>query len=303
MPIPDYQTLMLPLLQAVGDGRVHQISKLYEKLSNEFGLTEEERNERLPSGRETYIKNRISWARTYLQKAGLLTSPKKGQVTITQEGKKLLAKPPKKINNVFLRKYPGFVEFRPRNGDRNEEIEQKTKTLSVTPSESFESAYNSLREELADELLDTIKQSEPYFFERLVVDLMLAMGYGGSRKDAGEATRKSGDGGIDGVIREDILGLDSIYLQAKRYSSEVVGEPKLRDFAGALQGVRAKKGVFITTSSFSKEAEEYVTKIDSKIILIDGNRLSRLMIDHNVGVSTKDIFEIKQIDSDYFSDN
>lgn len=303
MPIPDYQSLMLPLLKAVRNGKEHKISDLYDVLSDEFKLTDDERNEKLPSGRETYIKNRISWARTYLKKAGLVSSPSKGRVQITTSGNELLSHPPKAIDNKFLRKYKGFVEFRPRETDKKDFKTAFTENTKDTPSEKFESSYNSLREELAYELLETIKQSDPFFFERLVVDLMLAMGYGGSRRDAGEATRKSGDGGVDGVIREDFLGLDTIYLQAKRYSNNTIGEPMVRDFAGALQGFRAKKGVFITTSSFSREAENFVSRIDSKIILIDGKRLSQLMIDHNVGVSTKDVYEIKQIDTDYFSDN
>jgi restriction system protein len=302
MAIPDYQTLMLPLLRAVSNGKVHKISKLYDVLSNEFNLTEEERNKRLPSGRETYIKNRISWARTYLKKAGLINSPSKGLVQISAAGKELLQKKPKSIDNRFLRKYKGFVEFRPRERDKKLSKAESSTSVKDTPSEEFESSYNSLRDELTYELLETIKQSDPFFFEKLVIDLMLAMGYGGSRRDAGEATRKTKDGGIDGVIREDLLGLDTIYLQAKRYSETIIGEPAIRDFAGALQGVKAKKGVFITTSTFSSDAKDFVNKIDSKIILIDGKRLSGLMVDHNVGVSTKDVYEIKQIDTDYFSD-
>jgi len=304
MSIPDYQTLMLPLLEAVSDGHRHQISNLYTLLSDRFGLTEEDRNARLPSGRETYIKNRVSWARTYLKKAGLVSSPAKGIVQITTVGQELLARKPDRVNNVLLREYPSFVKFRPRESDRmQEETAQDDGITQVTPLESFESSYKSLRDELASELLDTIKQSNPYFFERLVIDLMLAMGYGGSRHDAGEATQMGGDGGIDGVIREDPLGLNTIFLQAKRYTSEIVGVRSLRDFAGALQGMRSKKGVFITTSAYSSDAEKYVDRIDSTIILIDGQKLSQLMIDHNIGVSLKDSFEIKQIDTDYFSDD
>lgn len=304
MTIPDYQSLMLPLLKAVSDGKQHKISNLYEALSDEFKLTETERNERLPSGRETYIKNRVSWARTYIKKANLVSSPGKGLVQITTAGKELLSSNPKEINNAYLRRYPDFVEFRPRESDRkSEEIIDLKASIDATPLENLESSYNSLQNQLAEELLDTIKQSDPFFFEQLVIDLMLALGYGGSRKNAGEATKKSGDGGIDGVIREDILGLDTIYLQAKRYTKEVIGAPKLREFAGALQEHKARKGVFITTSTFSSAAENYVTNIDSKIILINGFQLSKLMIEYDVGVSKKDTFEIKQIDSDYFAEN
>lgn len=301
MSIPDYQTLMLPLLKSVADGKEYRISDLYESLSNEFGLSEEEKEERLPSGRETYIKNRIGWAKTYLKKAGLVESPEKGVIQITKTGSGILKKNPERIDNVFLRQFEGFVEFRPRNSDKEKsKIISAEETWEGTPEESFDSAYQDMRTELASELLDTIKLSSPYFFEQLVVDLMIAMGYGGSRKDAGEATKKSGDGGVDGVIREDRLGLDKIYLQAKRYTNGTVGEPELRDFAGALQKFRARKGVFITTSKFTKDASEYAEIIESNIVLIDGVRLTQLMIDYNVGVSTKEIYEIKNIDSDYF---
>lgn len=307
MPIPDYQTLMLPLLKAVGDKKTHKISQLYDELSDQFGLTEEQRQERLPSGRETYIKNRVSWARTYLKKAGLVISPDKGDVKITQEGLKVLATNPEKIDNRYLRRFKGFVDFRPRNGDAASSATSPSSLLEdyvveskSTPEENFDASFRDLREELASELLEEIKKASPYLFERLVIDLMLAMGYGGSRQDAGQATKRSADGGIDGVIKLDRLGLDNICLQAKRYNSEPIGEPKVRDFAGALQGVRAKKGVFITTSIFTQNAREYVEKIDSKIVLIDGKQLCKLLIDFNVAVSTKETYEVKQIDSDYF---
>ena len=302
MAIPDYQTLMLPLLKAVSDKKSHTIRSLYELLSNEFELSSEEREEVLPSGRETIIKNRISWARTYLKKAGLVSSPDKGMVQITERGVKVLKSNPEKINNVFLQQFDEFVEFRPRNYKDKRESTGLEEPGSATPEESFDTAYQDLRDELASELLDTIKKSSPYFFEQLVVDLMIALGYGGSRKEAGKATQRSNDGGIDGVIREDKLGLDAIYLQAKKYTDDSIGASKLRDFAGALQGVRARKGVFITTTTFTKEAREYVEKIDSNIVLIDGERLVNLMIDHDVGVSNREVYKIKQIDSDYFSE-
>jgi restriction system protein len=298
MSIPDYQTLMLPLLKAVSDGKVHTIGELYQRLSDEFALTEEERMRTLPSGRETIIKNRISWARTYFKKAGLVSSPEKGEVKITSRGRDVLKDNPKKIDNIFLRKFDEFVEFRPRTKEKPEQrgpdIEEET------PEERLNGAYQEIRDKLASDLLDAVKNSSPYFFEQLVVDLMVALGYGGSRREAGKATQRSNDRGVDGAIREDKLGLDTIYLQAKRYTTDAVGVPELREFAGALQAMRAKKGVFITTSNFTKDAIQFVDKIESKIVLIDGKRLVELMIDHDVGVSAKEIYSIKQLDSDYF---
>lgn len=302
MAIPDFQTLMLPLLKAVDDNRPHTIRSLYDSLSDEFNLNNEEREELLPSGRETIIKNRISWARTYMKKAGLLSSPSKGMVQITQRGSNVLKEKPEKINNTFLRKFKEFELFRPYNNKGKQEPESINDSVSTTPEESFDTAYQELRNELASDLLDTIKLASSYFFEQLVVDLMIALGYGGTRQEAGKATQRSKDGGIDGVIHEDKLGLDAIYLQAKRYTDNPIGVPQLRDFAGALQAVRARKGVFITTTIFSKDARVYVEKIDNKIVLIDGKRLVNLMIDHDVGVTSREIYKIKQIDSDYFNE-
>ena len=304
---------MLPLLKAVGDKAEHRISDLFETLSDQFGLTDEERELRLPSGRDTYIKNRIAWAKTYLKKAGLITSPQKGTVQITAAGLDLIATNIEKINNVFLRNYEGFNEFRPRTITVNtdnvnieianpliETVEQPSSIDEETPEETLERAHQDLRKELAAELLETIKSGSPYQFENIVIDLMLAMGYGGSREDAGETTKRSSDGGIDGVIKLDRLGLDTICLQAKRYNSTPIGEPEIRDFIGALEGRRAKKGVFITTSRFTDSAVKYIDMIEKKVILIDGAKLADLMIDFNVGVSIVDKYEIKKLDSDYF---
>lgn len=314
MAIPDYQTLMLPLLKAVADQKEHRISDLFDQLSNEFGLTEEERELRLPSGRDTYIKNRIAWAKTYLKKAGLISSPQKGTVQITATGLEVVASNIEKINNVFLRKYEGFNEFRPKNiaASNNQSNADSTNSLietldqqslidEETPEETFERAHQELRKALAAELLDAIKSGSPYLFENIVIDLMLAMGYGGSREDAGETTKKSADGGIDGVIKLDRLGLDTICLQAKRYNSTPVGEPEIRDFIGALEGKRAKKGVFITTSYFTEFAINYSKKIGNRLVLIDGEKLTNLMIDFNVGISVTQTYQVKSIDSDYFN--
>ena len=303
MNIPDYQSILLPLLKMVADKQTHTLRSLYERLSDEFGLTHEERAELLPSGNQSIIENRIGWAKTYLKKAGLLEYPKRGHVLITERGLAFLAQAGPAIKAKDLRQFDEFQEFQRQTITDNSEnviIDDLADDIA-TPTEAIEAAYQRLRSELASELMEQIKDSSPIFFERLVVDLMIKMGYGGSRKEAGEATRPSADGGIDGIIREDRLGLDTIYLQAKRWE-QGVSRPEVQKFAGALQGERAKKGVFITTSYFSKEAQEYVKNVDSKIVLIDGERLTNLMIDFGVGVSTRHVFEVRQLDSDYFTE-
>ena len=272
-------------------------------MTEEFNLSTEERNELLPSGSQAVFNNRVGWARTYLKQAGLLASPKRGFFTITQLGTELLAANPAKIDISVLERYPEFIEFKNRKKGKSEyesQLEIPTEQDStLTPEDSLASAYNQLRLALESEVLSSVKEASPSFFERLVVDLLVKMGYGGSRQDAGKALGKSGDGGIDGTINEDRLGLDVIYIQAKRWEGPV-GRPEIQKFAGALQGQRARKGVFITTSSFTKEAIEYASLIESKIILIDGEHLSRLMVEHNVGVSTVGRYEVKKLDSDYF---
>lgn len=303
MAIPDYQTLMLPVLQLASDGKEHKFSQAVEMLANKFGLTTEERIELLPSGSQAVFNNRVGWARSYLKQAGLLTSPKRGFFTITEKGTELLATNPTRIDTSILEQYPEFIEFKNRRKDKAEgesEIESAFEQEStLTPEDALAAAYNKLRSALESEILSAVKEASPSFFERVVVDLLVKMGYGGNRQDAGRALGKSGDGGIDGIINEDRLGLDVIYIQAKRWEV-VVGRPEIQKFAGALQGQRARKGVFITTSSFTKEAKEYASVIDSKIILIDGEHLSKLMAEHNVGVSTVGQYEVKKLDSDYF---
>lgn len=303
MAIPDYQTLMLPVLKLASDGKEHKFSQAVEELANEFSLTTEERNELLPSGSQAVFNNRVGWARSYLKQAGLLVSPKRGFFSITEKGMELLAKNPTQIDSSVLEQYPEFVEFKNRKKDKSEIGLEPVSTFesesTLTPEDALASAYNKLRLSLESEILCAVKEASPSFFERLVIDLLVKMGYGGNRQDAGKALGKSGDGGIDGIINEDRLGLDVIYIQAKRWEG-VVGRPEIQKFAGALQGQRAKKGVFITTSSFSKEAREYVSVIESKIILIDGEHLAKLMAEHNVGVSTVGQYEVKKLDSDYF---
>lgn len=304
MAIPDYQTCMLPLLRLVSDGRDHRFRDVVETLASEFAVTDAERAELIPSGTSPVFDNRVGWARAYLKQAGLLRSLKRGTFQITERGLALLAERPAKITNTLLERYEEFLDFKARRRDKGQnENEAKTtvheSSAEQTPEEALATAYQRLRKNLEIELLDQVKTSTPAFFERLVIDLLVGMGYGGSRQDAGRAIGRSGDGGIDGIIKEDKLGLDVIYVQAKRWEA-TVGRPELQKFAGALQGQRANKGVFITTSGFSRDAEEFVAAINSKIILIDGETLASLMIDHNVGVTALGVYALKRVDSDYF---
>ena len=301
MPIPDYQSVMLPLLRLAADGVEHPFREAVEKLAEEFALTDSERSELLPSGTAHVFGSRVGWARTYLKQAGLLSSPKRGVFRITAEGSVVLSKNPAKIDNNLLNQFEQFRAFRTRGRGEDEQVTAPAiVTLSEqTPEDAMALAYQRVRRELEADLLEQVKSSSPAFFERLVVDLLVAMGYGGSRQDAGRAIGKSGDGGIDGMIKEDRLGLDIIYIQAKKWEG-VVGRPEIQKFAGALQGQRATKGVFITTSGYTKDAVEFVNTITSKIILIDGGTLTSLMVDHNVAVSRVGTYELKRIDTDYF---
>ena len=300
MPIPDYQTIMLPLLEFARDKQEHSLSEASTQLAAQFELTEDEKNELLPSGSEGRFYNRISWARTYLKKAGLLSYPRRGFFTITFRGEQLLANPPEEITSKFLKRYDEFVRFvEIKSSDNSGSVEKEEQVIVETPEEILESAHQKLQDNLSVEILENIRKCSPYFFESLVVDLLVSMGYGGSRKEAGQAVGKSGDEGIDGIIKEDRLGLDIIYIQAKRWDN-VVGRPEIQKFAGALLGQSAKKGVFITTSDFTKGAIDYVTRIDSKIILVNGIRLAELMIEHDIGVTPIASYKVKRIDSDYF---
>ncbi len=275
------------------------MADLFEVLANEFQLTENDKKEQLSRG-QLKFKNRISWARTYLLKARLIKSTGRGLVQITARGQQVLTNPPEKITISYLEQFPEFVEFR-YGGKQEPEGTDKGKEEQQSPDEGMAMLYKEISDALADELLEKIKSCSPAFFERLVVDLLLAMGYGGSREDAGEAIGTSGDGGVDGIIKEDRLGLDVIYIQAKRWEN-TVGRPVVQGFAGSLEGLRAKKGVLITTSSFSQEAENYVKRIEKKIVLIDGKTLARLMIDFDVGVSEIVTYRIKKLDLDYFEE-
>lgn len=293
---------MLPLLRIAGDASAHSLAEAREMLAAEFKLTQSDREELLPSGRQAKFSNRVAWAKSYLQQAGLLVSPRRGHFQISERGRGVLESPPQRIDIKFLEQFPEFVEFR----SRPEVVESSTEPTSSepeseTPEEALEAAHLKIRAGLASEVLARVKSASPQFFERLVVELLLKMGYGGSRQDAGEAIGRSGDEGIDGVISEDRLGLDIVYLQAKKWDG-TVGRPEIQKFVGALHGKRAKKGVFITTGSFSGDATAYVEHIEPKVVLIDGRRLAELMIDFEVGVSTARTYHVKRIDSDYFEE-
>jgi len=303
--IPKYEEIMLPFLKYLSDGKEHSLSETHDALARQFRLTDEELRELLPSGQQPIFRNRLGWARTYLKKAGLLTSPKRAHSKISDAGLALLKENPPEITSKFLMRYDDFVEFQSiKKTKADKSIEPQTVFDSVsdqTPEESLEYAYQKLHSELSKELINIVKTCTPSFFEKLVIDLLITMGYGGSRKEAGKAMGKSGDGGIDGIINEDKLGLDVIYLQAKRWENSVPVK-EIRDFTGALASKKAKKGIFITTSSFPKSVYEFVGQVEYKIILIDGERLTDLMIEHSVGLSTVSTYHVKTIDSDYFEE-
>lgn len=305
MAIPDYQTCMLPLLQFAADRKEHQLKEASQALAGLFKLTEMELSEFLPSGQQPVFINRLGWARTYMKKAGLLSNPRRGYFQITDRGLSVLRENPAEIGVRYLERFPEFLEFRATKKETDSgNLEAQTRTESVaeqTPQEALEIAYERLRSELSSEILLALKATDPTLFEHIVVELLVKMGYGGNRKDAGRAIGRSGDEGIDGIIKEDHLGLDSIYVQAKRWDG-TVGRPEIQKFAGALQGQRARKGIFITTSDFSKDAIDFVSRIESKIVLIDGRLLARMMIDFGVGVTSIASYEIKKIDTDYFVD-
>jgi len=300
LAVPDFQSFFLPLLQFSSDGKPHSMKDAYVTMAEHFRMSKEDLQEMLPSGKQTTFKNRVAWARVYLVKALLLESPKRGFFRITERGQELLKADFQELRVKNLKQYPEFVDFHTSNNKQHKDDENAAdEERTITPEEVFESAYQELRGSLANDLLSHISKNSPEFFEHLVVKLLVKMGYGGSIKDAGQSMGKSGDEGIDGIIKEDKLGLDVIYIQAKRWQGSV-GRPEVQKFVGALHGQRAKKGVFITTGSFTKDAEQYVSTIDPKVVLIDGKRLVDLMIDHNLGVSVADTYEIKKIDSDFF---
>ncbi|MBS0487656.1 MAG: restriction endonuclease [Proteobacteria bacterium] len=300
MAVPTFEAFRVPLLRRLQDGKDHRMADLYDVLADDLHLTDGDRSEILSSGLQPVYKNRISWARTFLKKAGLIDQPSRGVVRISVRGRDALASG-KAIDNAYLMQFPEFAAFfrRPReNGKTTVAIEAPE---DESPDDTLERVHRQLRDDLAQELLERIKVSSPAFFEKLVVDLMIRMGYGGSREDAGKTVGRSGDGGIDGVINEDRLGLDVIYLQAKRWEN-TVGRPVVQGFVGSLAGKRANKGVLITTSDFSREARDYVDTISSKIVLIDGETLGSLMIQYGLAVTPVASYDIKRVDSDYFDE-
>ncbi len=294
--------MMLPLLKFVADGKEHLMKDVTRALADQFGLTEDERRQLLPSGQQSLHGNRVAWAKTHMKMAGLLENPVRGSIRISPEGLALLQENPTRIDLRILRRYPSYREFTQKsqavganeNGSQDEEPK--------TPKEVIESAYKSLRAALAKELLERVRGSSPAFFEEIVVRLLVAMGYGGSLIDAGQRIGRSGDGGVDGIIKEDRLGLDVVCIQAKRWES-TVGRPVVQGFVGSMEIYRARKGVLLTTSTFSADALDYVNRIESKkVVLIDGETLSELMIDYNVGVSVAETYIVKKVDFEFFNE-
>jgi len=299
LAIPDFQSLMLPLMELIADGLPHEVRVATNTLGKQLHLTEAEWQEQLPSGRAPLFYNRLAWAKTHLKKAGLIEQPRRGVIVISNRGKQVLANKPARIDIRLLQTFPEYRQ--PLAGSAVEPVVSQETVGALSPEESLESAYIVIRRELVTEVLTNIKQCNPPFFEDLVVKLLLKMGYGGSREEAGRAVGRSGDGGIDGIINEDRLGLDAIYLQAKRWEG-VVGLPEIMKFVGALAGQRASKGVFITTSWYTQEAKDYASSSQYKVVLIDGARLADLMIEHDLGVSVAATYQLKRIDSDFFAD-
>lgn len=300
MPVPDFQSFFKPLLEIAADGLEHSLKEARSIISENMQLSEEDLKELLPSGNQTKFDNRVAWAKSYFIQAKVLESSKRGFFKITDRGRELLAQGHAKIDIKVLNQYSEFIKFHTAKLDKLGDP-KPVETQDETPEESLQKAYEIIRSELIDGILTKIKNNSPKFFENLVVDLMIALGYGGSRSDAGRSIGQSGDEGIDGIIKEDKLGLDVIYIQAKRWDG-TVGRPEIHKFVGSLHGKHAKKGVFITTGKFSNEAMDYVENIEPKVILIDGLKLSELMIDHNLGVAVNAKYEIKRIDSDYFEE-
>lgn len=305
MTIPDYQSLMLPVLQVAADG-VTRVPDAADKIANQLGLTEEEREELLPSGKQRLLHNRVHWAKFYLSKAGLIDSPKRGWFVTSSTGKELLATHPASVTNETLMKYSSFKDFllgsAPKTkGDELTPSGPPTLPPSgSTPEEQIEAAVTSLSSALKGDLIERVLANSPAFFENLIVELLVAMGYGGSHRDAAKQLGRAGDGGVDGVVNEDRLGLDRVYIQAKRYNGGTVGRPEVQAFVGSLVGLGASKGVFVTTSSFSPHAKDYAKSLSQRVVLIDGKQLADLMVEHDVGVRIERRLDIKRIDEDFF---
>ncbi|MGH7024168.1 MAG: restriction endonuclease [Caulobacteraceae bacterium] len=305
--IPDYQTLMLPLLRLAAEGET-RVPDASDRLAEEFGLTPAERDQLLASGRQRLLHNRVHWAKFYMSKAGLLASPRRGVFTITDAGRKMLAETPDRIDVTRLLAIPSFAEFYKREASERPASPASPSlgspdAVRTTPEEQIEAAYAAIHATLRDELIQRILQNSPSFFEGVIVDLLVGMGYGGSRRDAALKLGRSGDGGVDGVISEDRLGLDRVYVQAKRYGAgSVVGRPDVQGFVGSLVGLGASKGVFVTTSTFTAQATEFVRHLSQRVVLINGLELADLMIEHGIGVRTNRALEFKRLDEDFFAE-
>lgn len=311
MTCPDFQSLTLPILQVASGGQELTLAALRAEVAKRLALSEADLAEKIPSGRQTRFSNRANWACIYLTEAGLLEWLRRGIYRITSRGREVLAKPPARIDVAFLSQFPEFRAWKNKGDDDapppgpGSGAGSSVTVEDTTPEEQIETGYASLRRSIEAELIAKILAASPTFFENLVVELLVTMGYGGSRADAGSALGRSGDGGLDGMIKEDKLGLDAIYIQAKRWdpAKHKVSRPDVQAFAGSLEGARARKGVFITTTTFSADAHDYVARIEKKIILIDGPQLAALLFDHGVGVRTKDTYEVKEVDEEYFLDD
>jgi restriction system protein len=306
MPIPGFQEFFLPALKVFADDQLHGSADIATEIAKQFNLSDDDKKEMLPSGKQSRFVNRIAWTIVHLRRAAIIESISRGQYRITERGKQVVASGASRLDVKYLMRFPEYKQFRDRKDDEEGDSANVTSTSVVsaqdqTPTEKLENTYQGLRRELADDILDKVKTASPRYFEQIVVDLLVAMGYGGSHAEAGQKTRYTADGGVDGIIKEDKLGLDNIYLQAKRWEA-TVGRPVVQAFAGSLEGFRARKGVLITTSQFSSDAKEYVDRIEKKIVLIDGEQLAELMIDHNVGVTVQNTYVLKRVDGDYFEE-
>lgn len=299
--IPDYQTLMRPVLETTKDGEIHT-RDIILRLAEKYKLTDEELNELLPSGKQTRFSNRVGWARAYLKQAMLVKATRRGYIEITERGKEVLNDSQAEINARYLRQFEEFESFRARTKSDDDTEEQDTSfDESITPDETLRKTYTKLNNTLAAELLEQVRNASPAFFERMLVELLVAMGYGGSNENAGRALGQAGDDGVDGVIDQDPLGVDQIYIQAKRYAeSNKVSPDAIRDFCGALSLKKAHKGIFFTTSDFTSSATETAKGFDKRILLINGTRLSKLMIEYNIGCRDEDVIHIKRLDEDFF---
>ncbi len=301
--IPDYQTAMLPILKSLKDGKIKEAKEIQNLMISIFKITDEEKRIKIPSGDQPLFYNRIAWAITHLKRSETIIAPIRGNYQITDLGRKILKNPPEKITVKYLKDNTNFNKNLNINAQAGNKIEsdEGNEEIDKTPDELINIGISQISIELSKMLLSQIKDCSAYFFEQIVVDLLLKMGYGGSLVENGEVTAKSGDEGIDGIIKEDKLGLDKIYIQAKKWEGSV-SRPEIQKFVGALQGQKAKKGIFITTSLFTKEAIEYAKNLELTVILIDGNKLTDLMIEYEVGVSVKKVFKIKRLDTDYFNE-